>query len=151
MSRNNSHTLHDVWIIFWLASFSCGNAAAFTVPFMAAERVAEIQVCQNKDCCKRWQQSYPSTTLPDILRDLLEPSRLVDVKTTGCLSQCDKGPNIVFKARGKQKLVQGLDSISLLIEALEKEFGKGIVPPKLIAACRVLGKAHEGKRLSVQS
>jgi hypothetical protein len=39
----------------------------------------------------------------------------------------------------------------LLIEALEKEFGKGIVPPKLIAACRVLGKAHEGKRLSVQS
>jgi hypothetical protein len=43
------------------------------------------------------------TPLPVILQDLLPPNTtpLITIESTGCLSQCDKGPNLFITATAK--------------------------------------------------
>ena len=60
-----------------------------------------LQVCQNKDCCQNYQGSI---NLVRTMTDLLLPSANVRIEESGCLSKCDKGPNVCLQ--GGRQLVQ---------------------------------------------
>ena len=102
-----------------------------------------IQVCQNKDCCQRFEGS---TNLVRTLYDLLPPSTAKDVKieSSGCLSQCGKGPNMSVQKNGKEKiLVHGVKDAASA--AVELELSCSITPnPTLLAAVNVMEKAQKG-------
>jgi len=104
---------------------------ALSIPF--------IQVCQNKDCCKRWRQHTP---LPEVLRDLLGKS--VTIETTSCLSQCGKGPNVcVRNEMGVETQLHEIQNPTIAVALLEDVLEQK-VPSKLLAASNVLEKAHKG-------
>jgi hypothetical protein len=97
-------------------------------------RALELKVCQNKDCCRRF---HGQSTLPRILKDLD-----LQVTTTGCLSLCQKGPNVVVtRSDGDKVYLHGLaDPIAVLV-ALEP-----ITPvsSKLKAAIQVMEQGQKG-------
>lgn len=111
----------------------------------------KIQVCQNKDCCQRFEGSS-STDLVRTLQDLL-PSHdgdgtVVVVESSGCLSQCGKGPNISVQQASSSSsepplLVHGVrDAIRA---ATELELSCSVpVHSTLLAAVKVLEKAEQG-------
>lgn len=121
-----------------------------------------LQVCQHKNCRKRCKASSP---LVDTLGHLLittqagdhsqKPSTCVVVESTGCLSQCDKGPNIQVsfqskqKGSGKEVLLFGntdattaLTQLEALLSSKEIEFE---IPSKLVAATQVLDRGQKGE------
>ena len=111
----------------------------------------KILVCQNKDCCQRFQGSS-STDLVRTLQDLLPPFPLneagstVIVEPSGCLSQCGKGPNISVQQSSSSEpplLVHGVrDATSA---ATELEISCSVpVHSTLLAAVKVLEKAELG-------
>lgn len=107
---------------------------------VAALRPPSIQVCQNKDCCKRWRHHTP---LPDVLSDLLGST--VSIETTSCLSQCGKGPNLcVQNQKGEEVQLHEIDSPTVAVAVLQDTLQQKI-PSKLLAAVNVLEKAYSGK------
>jgi len=69
----------------------------------------QIQVCQNKDCQKRFQTYSPGETLVQTFHDLLPPRQqsslsdssryvankeVVSIESAGCLGKCGNGPNV---------------------------------------------------------
>ena len=95
-----------------------------------------IQVCQNKDCCRRFRGA---STLPRILKDLN-----LDVTTTGCLTLCNQGPNVVVTrndADKKQYLHLLVDPMTAVI-AMESISGP--ISPKLKAAIQVMEAGQTG-------
>jgi len=101
-----------------------------------------VQVCQNKDCCQRWTLSTP---LPETLQDLLPPKAdSVEIESTGCLSQCGKGPNLCIKTKMQEQCVHGVINAAMLAVQLGEVDGK--VPSKLLAAVNVMEKAQKGKQ-----
>jgi hypothetical protein len=72
-----------------------------------------IKVCQNKDCCKNFPSKYDGGLI-QTLQDLVVlssscgassttitgvPTRNITVESSGCLSQCNHGPNICVNER----------------------------------------------------
>jgi hypothetical protein len=107
-------------------------------------RVTRIEACENKDCCRNF--GLVGSSLPQILRDLTDSK--IEVETTGCLSQCEHGPNMRVslqsnKGKEEQNDLQGIkDHIRV---AAELDALGVTVPPKFVAACTVLEKAHQSK------
>jgi hypothetical protein len=100
----------------------------------------QIQVCQNKSCCKAWNHSTP---LPEVLRDLLGPDVAID-STKACFSQCQNGPNICVKRKNEpDKMMHGIDDPTTAAAHLEAKASIEI-PSKVLAAVNVLEKAHQG-------
>lgn len=104
-----------------------------------------IQVCQNKDCKKRYRSC---SSLPDTLHDLLPPGELLDaeIESTGCLSECGKGPNVrVINKKNKQETILH-DVTDTTIAAVELQAICSVqIPSKLIAATSVMEKAQKGE------
>jgi predicted metal-binding protein len=106
-----------------------------------------IQVCQNKDCCRGFQGS---ASLLDTLHDLIPPGMAAahaTVESTGCLSRCETGPNICIQKDGHP------DNASIDLQGVENAAAAAMhlqttcdvdVPPKLIAAVKVMEKAQKG-------
>ena len=104
-----------------------------------------IQVCQNKDCCQRFEGQ--SMDLVRTLYDLLPPSSQadIDIEATGCLSQCGKGPNMsVKRPNEKELLVHGVRDATMAATELELSCSL-TTHPTLLAAVKVLEKAEKGK------
>lgn len=95
-------------ILAYLAIIHCIHSS-----FAFQPKPIKIQICQNKDCCKRFPSKYDGG-LPQTVRDLIPiNTRLQDkgsaavahvdtpiiIETTGCLSQCSSGPNISINDR----------------------------------------------------
>jgi len=101
-------------------------------------KLTRIEVCQNKNCCRNFQLS--GTALPQILSDLAS-NEGIEIEVTGCLSRCDKGPNVRISLTGdEQYYLQGVkDQVQV---ATELDFLGVEVPSKFLAACSVLQKAH---------
>lgn len=102
-----------------------------------------VQICQNKHCCQQWphQQDLPNTLL-----DLLPPDVDVDIEVTGCLSECGKGPNMIFLLHKKDRssvLLHAMNGPMHVAGELEDHFGIR-VPSKLVAAVTVMDKASKG-------
>jgi hypothetical protein len=106
-----------------------------------------IQVCQNKDCCKRYKTQ--SMNLVHTIYNLLPPSSDIHVEATGCLSQCQKGPNIAIIKDNSQEEPTIYNDIS-------DHFCAAAVlpidpPPTLLTAVSVMEKAEKGTYKSLAS
>lgn len=132
-----------------------------------------IQVCQNKDCCKRWK--YQALSLPETILSFLtwnnhdnyehvSAAAAVTIETTSCLSKCGMGPNIsiICKQQHQQLLLHDVSDPAKVAFVIESAFeqqqqrndnGKtGIpeeglrytVPSKLVAAVTCMEKAYKG-------
>lgn len=80
-----------------------------------------------------------------MLHDLLGPK--VAIESTGCLGQCQHGPNICLK--GKDELIMNDISNPTAAVAHLEAFASIEVPSKLLAAVNVLEKAKQGMCLTV--
>lgn len=83
--------------------------------------------------------------MPQILADLTSNSA-IEIEATGCLSRCDKGPNLRISVsdngQEEQYYLQGVNDhirVATELDALGVQ-----VPSKFLAACSVLEKAHLG-------
>jgi hypothetical protein len=95
-----------------------------------------IQVCQNKDCCKRYQGRI------DLFQTIHDLQQLDGkVESSGCLSHCGQGPNIEIDGQ----VVHEITNAATAAVQLELTLGKPI-PKLLLAAVQVLEKA-KGKQL----
>lgn len=105
----------------------------------ASSLATKIRVCQNKDCCRNFGSKTSSYfyTLPQILQDL---SASINVESTGCLSKCDKGPNMQV-ANSFVILHRVKDHIQAAAALEELGFH---IPVQNMAAIAVLEKAHQG-------
>jgi hypothetical protein len=113
--------------------------------FGKAEAYNVIRVCQNKHCCKR--------TNADVLQNL---HNLVDtgsadddiiVEGSGCLSQCDKGPNVEISTKSGTVLLNGMiDAQTCAFQLGEVSSSTPSFPPIpkiLIAASKVIEQSHK--------
>ncbi len=106
---------------------------------LASSLTVKIQVCQNKDCCRNFGSKTSSSfyNLPQVLQDLTSE---VEVESTGCLSKCNKGPNmqivqssdILHRVNDHIQAAAALDSIGI------------VIPVQNMAAIAVLEKATQG-------
>ena len=106
-----------------------------------------VKICQNKDCRKRFSPRAPDGSLVDTIRDLMpSSSNDIVVESSGCLSQCGKGPNIcVLRAdSGKERLFFGVDSASTAAAILDVSCDYD-APVDLILAADKISKAQIGK------
>jgi predicted metal-binding protein len=137
------------WIIFYsmLSKVDCLTTVSTPTTSVQERR---IQVCQNKDCCRRFQSG--TINLHDTIQLLLVPNvtfgecsseeRIV-VERTGCLSLCDKGPNVSYSQAAKEaKYFGGIFSVQDAVRYLHHIVGCD-VPKELIAAFKVLEKASQ--------
>jgi hypothetical protein len=128
----------------------------------AAASTTLIQVCQNKDCCKRFARST-SSSLVEIMENLVPPcSSTTDIRVeaSGCLSQCDKGPNVQIITTPKMGsggssrpqihfgVTDVISAASILELSLPDNFD---VPSKLLAATDLLTQANEGETYSIRT
>jgi hypothetical protein len=103
----------------------------------------KLRVCQNKDCCQRFTQD--AYNLVETFQDLVDPSSssTIAIESSDCLSQCGKGPNVQSVALKKETLHHGIENAAAAAVLLE-ELSGAPVPPTLLAAVNVLGKAQKG-------
>ena len=113
------------------------------------KQVRKIEVCQNKHCCR----NFVHGSLPQVLSDLTSGTS-IEVEETGCLSRCDKGPNLRVTVAGdssrmeEQYYLQGVKDHIRVATELD---GFGVtVPSKFVAACTVMEKARIGTYLCVR-
>ena len=107
-----------------------------------------VQVCQHKDCCKRYGGTID---LVQTLTDLLPPHVPIIVESTGCLSECHRGPNlrvISSNNNGGPKennpFIHDVSNAAMAAIQLEQIIQQSI-PKLLLAAVQVMEKA-QGKR-----
>ena len=109
-----------------------------------------VKICQNKDCRKRFSPRAPDGSLVNVVRDLFPSSsdntNSIAVESSGCLSQCGKGPNVcvVEADSGKERLFFGVDSASTAAAILDVSCDYD-PPVDLILAADKIAKAQIGK------
>ena len=109
-----------------------------------------VKICQNKDCRKRFSPRAPDGSLVDVVRDLFPSSsdntNSIAVESSGCLSQCGKGPNVCVAEAdsGKERLFFGVDSASTAAAILDVSCDYD-PPVDLILAADKISKAQIGK------
>ena len=124
-------------VILALLSYACG-----VVALSSTTNIQRIQVCQNKDCCRRFTTA--SAPLPQVLHNLLPPQHAsrTEILASGCLSLCDKGPNVQLTISTGEQVER--NGVSDHIQAAAELQALGVeIPPKLLAAVTVLEKAHK--------
>lgn len=103
-----------------------------------------IRVCQNKHCCKRTNSDVLQT-----IHNLVgtgEEGNVV-VEASGCLSHCDKGPNMEVKTRDGTIVLQGMtDAQTCTFQLGEVSSSSSSFPPVpkiLIAASKVIEQSQQ--------
>lgn len=144
-TTSSTIVIQFVTIIAWVGLFFQTNVIVESLSLIT-NNVRKIQVCQNKDCCQRWNGQVG--TLPEALQDLIGTINDIEIETTGCLSQCSKGPNIcAITVDGKETFVNGLIDPAATSIGLEVATSDTIIiPTKLLAAVNCLEKAMKGKK-----
>ena len=121
-----------LYVLFFLTTAACCCVALTP---------SKIQVCQNKDCCQRFPGR--AANLVQTLRQIT--SLVVDIESTGCLSHCDKGPNIRIIMNNNKEIVEhGVDSALAAATVLELADPELRIHPTLLAACKVMEQAQQG-------
>jgi len=118
-------------------------------PTSSAQHI--VKICQNKDCRKRFSPRAPDGSLVDTIKDLLPSSSSdntgnIAIESSGCLSQCGKGPNlcVVEADSGKERLFYGVDSASTAAAILDVACDYD-PPVDLIMAADKISKAQIGE------
>lgn len=134
-------------------------------------RIHTIQVCQNKDCCQRF--TGRASNLVQTLRQITyNQKEVVNIESTGCLSHCDKGPNMrilvqhqeqhptkrgtttTTRSHTDDEIVQhGIQSAHAAAAVLELVSGteEFKIHPTLLAAWKVMEQAHQGRHILTQN
>ena len=107
-------------LILVIAAVQCSSLSA-----------PHIQVCQNKDCCKRYQGRI------DLLQTIHDFNLDAKVESSGCLSHCGQGPNIEIDGQ----VVHEITNAATAAVQLDLALGKAI-PKLLLAAVQVLERAN---------
>lgn len=118
------------------------NAKPFAQPNPHPTPDRTFKICQNKHCVKR----YSPGNLVEVMENLVETSN-INIESSGCLSNCDHGPNMVLetkKKKGEEKVFNRVDDHHTAASILEQSCDLE-VPTMLIAACTVMGKAISAK------
>eukprot|EP00978_Attheya_sp_CCMP212_P021005 scaffold60834_cov44-Attheya_sp.AAC.4 len=153
--RRNGMSSCFVWVALvclWVMAVPEVHALSNKNAAAASTTTTLIQVCQNKDCCKRFARST-SSSLVEIMENLVPPcSSTTDIRVeaSGCLSQCDKGPNVQIITTPKMGdssrpqihfgVMDVIAAASILELSLPDNFE---VPSKLLAATDLLMQANE--------
>jgi hypothetical protein len=96
-----------------------------------------IRVCQNKHCCKR------NPNLLQSISNLLGTA--AQVESSGCLSECEKGPNIEIVGNiNDSKVLNGIDDATMAAVQLELAL-ETTIPKLLIAASKVMERAIQSQ------
>eukprot|EP00536_Pseudo-nitzschia_multiseries_P002801 jgi/Psemu1/251996/estExt_Genewise1Plus.C_390013 len=116
-----------------------------------AEAYNVIRVCQNKHCCKR-----ANTDVLQTIHNLVGTGDNVDnvvVEASGCLSHCDKGPNMeVETSDGTTTVLQGMTDAQMCAFQLGEVSSSSSssssasfphVPKILIAASKVMEQSQQ--------
>ena len=143
----------SIVVALWLLLADDNNSFchALTSSTSPSNNNKKIQVCQNKHCCKHYQGR--ASSLVQTIQDLTlacssdggGDNFQVKVEATGCLSECQHGPNLQI---GDQKIA-GVSNPAMAAVHLELALGRP-TPKLLLAAVQVLEKAH-GKLLLVNT
>ncbi|CAB9507530.1 expressed unknown protein [Seminavis robusta] len=147
-----SYELHCSWLMVLLML-----AASSSISNGLVQQQTTIQVCQNKDCCKRYQQAHNSMDLVQTFRDLLAPSTITInssqqqqqpqfvVEASGCLSHCGSGPNVAIITPDGSSSSNNQETVHNHVETPTS--AAAILPvephPTLLAAVTVMEKAHK--------
>ena len=62
-----------------------------------------VRVCRNKHCCKRTNVDVLQT-----MHNLIDKNNDILVEPSGCLSNCDKGPNVEIRTKSGTVLLNGM-------------------------------------------
>jgi NADH:ubiquinone oxidoreductase subunit E len=107
----------------------------------------EIQVCQNKHCCQNYAKAnhHIVTSTPagnDLVQTMRQLVPQATVKASGCLSQCDYGPNIQIATGKEESIHNQIFTPEAAAAALELS---GVeVDMTLITAVKVMAQAEKG-------
>ena len=99
-------------------------------------KLVVIQVCQNKDCCQRFQGK--ALTLVETMQCL---GSKFQIESSGCLSQCGKGPNVLINKEVHHHQVENVHSAAAILDMADDATP---IHPTLVAAIKVLERAHQG-------
>lgn len=111
-----------------------------------------IKVCQSKTCIQQYQGGgYVAFRRPlaRVIQDLIPPSTMlvqdmrIHIESSGCLSQCGYGPNLVVVQENNEMLYNYIDSPQSAAVILHNICGIQ-VPKILLAASDVMRKAELG-------
>ena len=102
-----------------------------------------VKVCHNKDCQKRGGGEHLLNTFNDLIPK--EEIERVVIESSGCLSQCGKGPNVVVIGDdNKEKLYFGVEDPTTASAVLEVATGEEY-PINLLVAAASIAEAKHGK------
>jgi len=134
VTRSNWNSLLSIILIVT----HCHYAFSLALPGGGNKQDLVIQVCQNKDCCKRFEGTE---NLVRTLNHLVPPSRNNDIKieSVGCLSKCGDGPNVQVN----NQLYNDVRHVQSAAAILETACPDLKVPPTLIAASNVMERTHK--------
>jgi len=103
-----------------------------------------VRVCQNKHCCKRTNVDVLQT-----MHNLIDKSggdKDVVVEASGCLSQCDMGPNVEVTTKSGTVLLNGMTDAQICSFQLDEVSSSTAsfppVPKILIAASKVIEQSR---------
>ena len=100
-----------------------------------------VQVCQNKDCCQRFKGK--AQNLLQTIKHLVPPD--IEVESSGCLSQCGKGPNICISTMNGEEKYYGDVADAASAGAVLEMAADISIHPTLVAAVNVMERATKGK------
>lgn len=128
-----------VWLSIILA---CNHVCHGLTQQHKAGTDIRVQVCQNKDCCKRFHGK--AQNLVQTIQHLCPG---VEVESSACLSQCGKGPNIcIVSPNGDEKFYGDIVDAASAAAVLEMSMDT-IIPPTLIAAVNVMERSCQGEMI----
>jgi len=120
---------------FHIRKDSVGKADAYSV----------VRVCQNKHCCKRTKSDVLQT-----MHNLVDTSggdNDIIVEESGCLSNCDKGPNVEVKTRSGTVMLHAMtDAQTCAFQLGDISLSTPSFPPVpkiLIAASKVIERSQQ--------
>ena len=111
-----------------------------SVASFGASQKCIVKVCHNKDCCKKGG----GAELLNTFRDLVPPDNdQMEIESSGCLSQCGKGPNVCIVKNGHEEklyhnIKDGIDASAVLDVVSGVEF-----PIELLVAATKITQAEQ--------
>ncbi|CAJ1919974.1 unnamed protein product [Cylindrotheca closterium] len=109
------------WVLLLLLSNNVRIVQSLSQP-------VKVRVCQNKYCKKRY------ANLKQCVSQLLPEAK---VESSGCLSQCNDGPNIEVESGGHATILNGIQDVTTAAILLEQNTEMS-VPKILLAASKIL-------------
>mmetsp|Transcript_13884 Transcript_13884/g.34897 ORF Transcript_13884/g.34897 Transcript_13884/m.34897 type:complete len:299 (+) Transcript_13884:143-1039(+) len=129
---------------FVVVSFLVMHTCSFLILVEKVNAYSVVRVCQNKHCCKRANDGDILQTMHNLIDT---GKREIVVEASGCLSECDKGPNVEVTMGSNKILLHGMvdaqTSSFQLGETAASNPSLPSVPKILVAASKVMEQSQQ--------